>query len=102
MGKDISINIKSEITMNTTSVSKSANWRNQVPHLGLHHFNPPSLDRKLTSKRKSWEEHKSAPRDKGDVDSSTSSGNNGPYFSCFQFLMPSMYPKGSLYSSSMG
>ena len=64
-GKDISINIKSEITMNTTSVGTSTNQRNWVPHLGLHHFNPPSLDSKLTSKGKAWQEHKSAPRDKG-------------------------------------
>ena len=27
-GKDISINIKSEITMDTTSVDTSTNWRN--------------------------------------------------------------------------
>ena len=38
--------------MNTTSVGKSANQRNRVPHLGLHHFNPPSLDSKLTRKGK--------------------------------------------------
>ena len=62
--------------MNTTSVGTSANQRNRVPHLGLHHVNPPSLDSKLTSKRKAWEEHKSAPRDKGDADSNTSSDNN--------------------------
>ena len=42
-----------------------ANWKNGIPHLGLHHLNPPSLDSKLTSKRKSWEEHKNAPRVKG-------------------------------------
>ena len=34
----------------TTSVGTSANWRNWVLHLGLHHLNPPSLDSKLTSK----------------------------------------------------
>ena len=51
--------------MNTTSVGKSTNRRNQVPHLGLQHFNPPSLVIKLTRKRKAWEEHQSAPRDKG-------------------------------------
>ena len=62
--------------MNTTSVGKYVNQRNQVPHLGLHHFNLPSLDSKLTIKRKDWEEHKSAPRDKGNADSGTSSGNN--------------------------
>ena len=44
--------------MNTTSISTSVNRRNRVPHLGLHHFNPPSLDSKLTRKRKAWEEHK--------------------------------------------
>ena len=76
-GKDISINIKSEITMNTTSVSTSANRRNRVPHLGIHHFNPPSLNSDLTIKRQAWEEHQSAIRDKGDADSSTSFGNNG-------------------------
>ena len=63
--------------MNTTFVGTSANRRNRVPHLGLHHFNPPSLNSKLTSKRKGWEEYKIAPRDKGNADSSTSSGNNG-------------------------
>ena len=62
--------------MNTTSFGTSANRRNQVPHLGLHHFNPPSLDSKLTHKRKYWEEHKSAPRDKVDADSSTSTDKN--------------------------
>ena len=51
--------------MDTTSVGMSVNRRNQVPHLGLHHFNPPSLDSKLTSKQQAWEQHKSAPRDKG-------------------------------------
>ena len=63
--------------MNATYVGTSANQINQVPHLGLHHFNPPCLDSKLTSKRKAWEEHKSAPRDKGYADSSTSSCNKG-------------------------
>ena len=63
--KDISINIKSDITMNTTSVGMSANQRNWVSHLGLHHFNPPSLDSKLTSKRKAWEEHKVLQETKG-------------------------------------
>ena len=63
--KDISINIKSEITMDTTSVGTSANQRNRIPQLGLHHLNPPSLYSKLTSKRQAWEEHQSDPRDKG-------------------------------------
>ena len=51
--------------MDTTSVDTSANQRNWIPHLGLHHLNPPSLDSNLTRKMKAWEEHQSAPRDKG-------------------------------------
>ena len=43
--------------MNTTYIGKSVNRRNRVPHLGLHHFNPPSLGSKLTKERKPWEEH---------------------------------------------
>ena len=39
----------------TNVVDTSANRRNQVLHLGLH-FNPSSLDSKLTKKRKDWEE----------------------------------------------
>ena len=62
--------------MNTTSVGMSANRRNRVPHFGLHYFNPPSLDKNITRKRQDWEEQKSAPRDKGDAESSTSFGNN--------------------------
>ena len=42
--------IKSEITRVTTSVHTSTNQRNRVLHLVLHHLNPPSLNRKLTSK----------------------------------------------------
>ena len=37
---------KSEITQVTTSIGTSANQRNRV----LHHLNPPSLDRRRTSK----------------------------------------------------
>ena len=33
--------------MDTTSVGTSVNQRNGIPHLGLHHLNPPSLDSKL-------------------------------------------------------
>ena len=51
--------------MNTTSVGTSTNRRNRVPHLGLHRFNPPSLDSKLTRKRKDWEEHKVLQGTKG-------------------------------------
>ena len=57
--------IKSKITIVTTSVGTSVNQKNQVIHLGLHHLNPPSLDRKLTNKRQAWEEHKVFQRDKG-------------------------------------
>ena len=51
--------------MDTTSLGTSANWRNGIPHLCHHHLNPPSLDSKITRKRKALEEHKSAPGDKG-------------------------------------
>ena len=51
--------------MTTTFVGTSANQKNWIPHLGLHHLNPLSLDSKLTRKTQAWEEHKSAPRDKG-------------------------------------
>ena len=44
---DISIN-KNIDTIVTTSTGTSWNLRNRVLHLGLHHFNLPSLDRKLT------------------------------------------------------
>ena len=62
--ENIFLLIKSYITQVTTSVSMSANWRNQVLHLGLHHLNPPSLDSKLTNKGKLGK-NTSAPRDKG-------------------------------------
>ena len=87
IGKDISINIKLEITMNTTFVGMSANRRNGIPHLGLHHLNPPSLDSKLTSKRKSWEEHKSAPRDKGRQTQEQVSATMDYSFVALQFLL---------------
>ena len=70
----------------------SANRRNRITHMGLHHLNPPSLDSKLTSKRKAWEEHKSAPRDKGMRTEAQVPSHNGLYFLCSQFShMPSMY-----------
>ena len=56
-GKDISIN-KIRDTIVTTFVYTSVNRRNRVLHLGLHHLNPPSLNRNITKKRKYWEEHK--------------------------------------------
>ena len=56
---------KIEITIVTTSVGTYTNQRNWVPHLGLHHFNPPSLDSKLTRKRQAWEEHKVLQETKG-------------------------------------
>ena len=85
--------------MNTTFVGTSTN---QFPHLGLHHFNPPSLDRNLISKRQAWEEHKSAPRDKGMQTQTQVSATMDYSFFALNSLMPSMYPKGSLYSFSMG
>ena len=57
--------IESEITQVKTSISTSAKRRDWVLHLGLPHLNPPSLNSNLTSKRQAWEEHNSAPRDKG-------------------------------------
>ena len=39
----------------TNTFDTSANRRNRVLHLGLHHFNPPSLNGKVTKKRKYWE-----------------------------------------------
>ena len=43
---DISIN-KNRDTIVTTSVGTSSNPRYRVLHLGLHHFNPPSLNGNL-------------------------------------------------------
>ena len=63
-GKDISTN-KIRDTIVTTFVGTSANRRNQVLHLGLHHLNPPSIDRNITKKRQAWEEHYVLQRDKG-------------------------------------
>ena len=74
----------------------------ESPHLGLHHLNPPSLDSNLTSKRKAWEEHKSDPRDKGMQTQAQVMATMDYNFFALNSLMPSMYPKGSLYSSSMG
>ena len=51
--------------MNTTSVGMSANRRNGIPHLGLHHLNPPSLDRKLTSQGKLGKNTKCSKGTKG-------------------------------------
>ena len=62
---DIYIN-KNIYTIVTTSVGTSSNPRNQVLHLGLHHFNPPSLNGNLTKQMKYWEEqHCLLRRDKG-------------------------------------
>ena len=38
--------------MVTTYVGMSVNRRNRVLHLGLHHFNPPSLNSKFRRKGK--------------------------------------------------
>ena len=62
---DISIN-KNIDTIVTISAGTYSNLRNQVLHLGLHHFNPPSLNGKLTKQKKAWEEqHYVLQRDKG-------------------------------------
>ena len=63
--ENIFLLIKSEITIVTTSVSTSMNWRNRVLHMGLHHLNPPSSDSKLTKQRQAWEEHKVLQGTKG-------------------------------------
>ena len=52
---DTSIN-KNRDTIVTNSAGTFSNQRNRVPHLGLHHFNPPYLNGKLTKQRKYWEE----------------------------------------------
>ena len=46
--ENIFLLIKSKIKIVTTSVGTSTNRRNR----GLHHLNPPFLDRKLTNKGK--------------------------------------------------
>ena len=62
---DISINKVKDIIV-TTSVGTSSNPRNRVIHLGLQHFNPPSLNGKLIEKTKSWEEqHYVLQKEKG-------------------------------------
>ena len=63
--ENIFLLIKSDIIRVTTFVSTFMNRRNRVLHLGLHHLNPPSLYRKITKKRKDWEEHKVLQRGKG-------------------------------------
>ena len=55
----------------TNSVGTSANQRNQVLHLGLHHFNHPSLDSKLKSKGKLGK-NTTCSKGQRDVDSSIS------------------------------
>ena len=51
--------------IDTTSDGMSVNRRNWIPHLGLHHLNPPSLDRKLTSKGKIGKNKKCSKPTKG-------------------------------------
>ena len=87
--------------MNTTYVIMCMNWRNRVPHLGLHHFKPPSLDSKLTRKRQAWEEHKVLQGTKGCRLKYKLWQQWTIVFLLFN-SSPSMYPKGSLYSASMG
>ena len=88
--------------MNTTSIGTSTNGRNWTPHLGLHHLTPPSLDSKLTSKSQAWEEHQRAPRDKGIQIQAQVLATMDYSFFALNSLMPSMYPKSSLYSFSKG
>ena len=64
IGKDISINKIRDYKV-TTYVGTSMNQRNRVLHLGLHHLNPPSLDRKLTSKGKLGKNTKCSKGTKG-------------------------------------
>ena len=61
---DISIN-KNRDEIVTTSIGTSSNPRNQVLQLGLHHFNPPSLNGNLIKQRQAWEEHKVIQGTKG-------------------------------------
>ena len=49
----------------TTYVGTSTNQRNWVLHLGLHHLNPPSLNRKLISKGKLGKNTKCSKGTKG-------------------------------------
>ena len=62
----------------------------------------PLMDSKLTSKRQVWEEHKSAPRDKGMQTQAQVLPTMDYSFFALNYLMPSMYPKSSLYSFSKG
>ena len=69
--KNIFLLIKSEIARVTTSVGTSTNWRNRV-----HHLNPPSLYRNITSKGKLGKNTKFS-KGQRDADSRISSDNNG-------------------------
>ena len=89
--------------MDTTSDGTSANRRNWIPHLGLHHLNPPSLDSKLTSKRQACEEHNSAPKGQRDADSSIKFWQQWTIVSMLSIFSYAFdVPRGSLYSSSKG
>ena len=61
----ISLLIKLEIAIVTTSFGMSTKWRNRVLHLGLHHLNHPSLDSKLTRKGNIWKNTKCSKGTKG-------------------------------------
>ena len=63
--ENIFLLIKSHITIVTTSVSTSTNGRNHVLYLGLHHLNPPYLDRNITSKSKLGKNTKCSKGTKG-------------------------------------
>ena len=100
--ENIFLLIKSEITIVTTSVNTSTNRRNRVLHLGLHYFNPPSLDCKLTIKGKLGKNKKCSKETKGCKLKYMQAMATMDYsFVALPFLS-SMYPRGSLYSTPKG
>ena len=100
--ENIFLLIKSEITQVTTSVGTSTNQRNRFLHMGLHHLNPPSLDSKLTSKGNLGKNTKFSKGTKGCRLKYKQAITTMDYsFVALQFL-PSMYPRGSLYSTPKG
>ena len=96
--KKIFLLIKLDITQVKTTVGMSTNWRNRV----LHHLNPPSLDSNLTSKGNLGKNTKFF---KGQRDADSSINKLRKQWTIVFLLLnssSSMYPKGSLYSPSMG
>ena len=96
--ENIFLLIKSEITIVTTSVGASMNHRNQV----LHHLNPPSLDRKLTSKGKLGKNKKCSKGTKGCRLKYIQIVETIDYSLPTLQYPSSMYPRGSFYSTSKG